>query len=232
MKRITIIMTTIISLMLLHIPSALADPIDWSDPHYDFKKVTTALVYDLDIENSRLHNGVLAKRVSAAYEKDTSKLKLNIMPLKKINDKISLKHNFDMDQLYLTDPDEATKIFKDEAGEYIDVYITATMEKCHEYINHYPAYTSWETESRWHTWYDRNGNSHTDRYYVTVPRFHPAHDETAIMVKMHYQVYDSKSHQLVYEREDVRERETDDPQGMLNRSFESFVNAFNKLIKK
>ena len=202
-KTIAITLAVITSLMLT-ISACFADPIDWKDSTYSFKGKNTVAIYELDFNKVNINSDVRKMNWAEKYIKESGKNHLN--------------------SFVVIEPDTVSNTS--------DLYVIAEVEKYNNYWQNYEAYTSWESQRREHTWKDNNGNFHTDYWYETVPVYHPARSVEYYDITIHYSVYDSKTNQKVFEREDSRSRDTDNPSGMFNRSFDNFFNTLNKLTKK
>ena len=204
MKKTIAITLAVITSLMLTISACFADPIDWKDSTYSFKGKNTVASYELDFNKVNINSDVRKMNWAEKYIKESGKHHLNSF--------VVIEH----DTVYNTS----------------DLYVIAEVEKYNNYWQNYEAYTSWESQRREHTWKDNNGNFHTDYWYETVPVYHPARSVEYYDITIHYSVYDSKTNQKVFEREDSRSRDTDNPSGMFNRSFDNFFNTLNKLTKK
>ena len=202
-KTIAITLAVITSLMLT-ISACFADPIDWKDSTYSFKGKNTVAIYELDFNKVNINSDVRKMNWAEKYIKESGKHHLNSFVV----------------------------IAPDTVSNTSDLYVIAEVEKYNNYWQNYEAYTSWESQRREHTWKDNNANFHTDYWYETVPVYHPARSVEYYDITIHYSVYDSKTNQKVFERADSRSRDTDNPSGMFNRSFDNFFNTLNKLTKK
>lgn len=204
MKKTIAITLAAITILMLTISACFADPIDWKDSTYNFKGKNTVAIYELDFNKVNINSDVRKMNWAEKYIKESGKHHLN--------------------SFVVIEPDTVSNTS--------DLYVIAEVEKYNNYWQNYEAYTSWESQRREHTWKDNNGSFHTDYWYETVPVYHPARSVEYYDITIHYSVYDSKTNQKVFEREDSRSRDTDNPSGMFNRSFDNFFNTLNKLTKK
>ena len=95
-----------------------------------------------------------------------------------------------------------------------------------------PERTVWENKKMYRTVRNRDGNRYEEEYYVTVPVTYPPYRVDVSKIAVEFKVYDALTGQMVFGREDVRDREDRRAQdGMYGRICNSFFQDFRKLIK-
>ena len=114
-----------------------------------------------------------------------------------------------------------------------DLYIECKIKKWHDDYYIIPEHTVWEQKTMYRTRRDRDGNKYEEKYYITVPVTYPPRRVDVSDLVVNFEVYDARTGEMVFGREDNRRREDAEAQlGMFGRMCNSFFSDFNKKVKK
>lgn len=232
MKNLTRILALALSMVWMISSIAFADPVDWTNKKFNFHGANRILVHELDTDEANISSSVLARKFNDTFMTVAEKTNLLILDKENVSQRVNREaiiEGQDLEKLTISDPEEGHFLYNSLLPKVVDLYVVAGLEKYSMKYIHHDAYITWETvEHKTSEFIDDRWEERT--WIEHIPKEHPAWDEPYFIIKMHYEVYDAYGN-LVFEREDVRERSTDDAQGMVKRSFESFWNEMKKKTK-
>ncbi len=213
-------------------PPASAEKSDWKDPSYDFSRVRRVLVCDADFSAAEFSSSMKAHKYAQEYiEYAKKKLGCEVVTYEQFLRRASLMAGVDIEKLQQTDNDRAQALFDEYLPKVVDAWING---KALDWKNDYyivPERTVWEQRRMDRSYRDAKGVWRTDYYYITVPVTYPAHRVDYSRLNMTFEVYDAKTGQMIFGREDRRDRDGyDEHDGMFERICKSFFGDFgNKL---
>ncbi len=210
MKRWRILLLTL-CLTILCTLSVSAEKTDWVDKGYDFTKVQTVLVYGVKfIDTSEFDNDIMARALLDEYYKNAARPKYKLLDGR------------DMIQ------------GQTEIPYGVDLYVTSELTQWHDDYYIKPGYTSWESREEKRRVRRHDGSWYEETYYTTVPVVHPPQRIDTSTVRMKFGVYDARTGQQVFAREDFRVRDDSfhGQKGMFGRICKSFFEDLGKKIKK
>ena len=230
MKKLGISTMLLLIWSLCLAPAAFATNHTWADSSYDFKKVNMVAIKDLDTSQVDI-SSIMQKTANSTYQKMSSKLE----NAKVLTQEEALAKIEKLTNIPTSTADTAnalTTVWQENIQSAAPFYVEATMT--HYYIDsiYCPERVTYSTVRRTEICHDRNGRRWERVWYDTIPQYIPAHIEYTFRVGIYFKGYDAKTHKLVYEREDIRSRGTDDPTGMIERICKDFYRDLNKRIKK
>ena len=121
----------------------------------------------------------------------------------------------------------------DDFSDVADLVIRCTITDWSGDYYIEPEYTTYEEQKRKRIVRDRHGNKVEEEYYETVPITIPERRVDVSKIAVSFEVYDTQTGDMVFGREDVRDRtDKDAQQGMYERICKSFFQDFGKLLKK
>ena len=207
------LITVILLLLFILCPfSAQAEKLNWVDSTYDFTKIKKALVYDIDmVDTAEMESDLTEKILLEEYLKTATK-----PPYRLIR------------------PDKAAVLSPDKPSAAADIYIKAELLKWHDDSYVKSPYTSWETVSSTRRVKKADGTWTEERYYETVPVYHPAEIVYTSTVRVKFDVYDSKTDKLVMSRDELRERSSSrhGQQGIFGRISKSFFDDLGEKLNQ
>lgn len=211
--------------------SAFAEKTDWKDSTYDFSRVRRIMVADVDLSKASFDSEMLRRKYQDEYRQYAQKLGCEIIPRNQLWLRISLALNVDLDAMAKTDPDKAEALFRENLPKYVDAWVNGRITAWDNSYYIRPERTVWEQKRMERTVRDSQGRWYTETYYVTVPYTYPAYRVDVSTLNMSFEVYDAKTGNLIYGREDKRDRDDYNAQdGMFERICKSFFDDFgNKL---
>jgi hypothetical protein len=188
-----------------------AEKRDWKDNYYNFRSIRRVVLMDLTSNvNFRGSGNVFFQRLNGTYYDNARKLKCEV-----IRENPGMRSNDPRDYASVADAVIRCNI-KDWSDDY---YIV-------------PERTTWEQKKMYRRVRDMWGNWIEDSYYITVPVTHPPYRVDISKIAVSFEVYDTRSGQMIFGRDDVRDREDRNAQdGMYGRICNSFFQDLAKLIK-
>jgi hypothetical protein len=190
-----------------------AEKRDWKDNYYNFRGIRRVLLLDLTSDVSLRGNGnIFVNKLYTTYYDNARRLKCEVIR----DDQRGRGHSFDP-RIYEQMADAVIRCnIKDWSDEY---YII-------------PEHTEWEQKKMYRKVRDMWGNWIEESYYVTVPVTYPPRRVDISKVSVSFEVYDTRTGQMIFGRDDVRDREDRNAQdGMYGRICNSFFQDLSKLIK-
>lgn len=194
--------------MLLCTTGVQAEKLDWVDKNYDFSRVKEAIIYDIElVDTDEMESDLTEKILLEEYLKVASRPPYKVMR----PDSDSILHPL----------------------KSADIYVKAELLKWHDDYYIKEAYTSWETVTRTRQVKRSDGSWVEEKYYDTMPVYHPAETVYTSTVRIKFDVYDVKSDKLVMSRDELRERKASrhGQQGIFGRISKSFFDDLGKKIK-
>ena len=188
-----------------------AEKRDWKDSHYNFRGIRRVILMDLSSNaNFRSNSNVFLQRLYSTYYDNSRRLKCEIVR------EDPRGRNYDPRDYYQV----ADAVIKCNINDWSDDYYIV------------PERTTWEQKKMYRNVRDRFGNWIEESYYVTVPVTHPPYRVDVSKVSVTFEVYDTRTGQMIFGREDVRDREDRNAQdGMFGRICNSFFQDLAKLMK-
>ena len=208
--------------IVVSVPLAVhAEKDDWSDSSYAFPKIKTVLVYNLDTsEATSIKNDIVAKTLQDAYLARAKKNGSSVRTALQIAPPAS--------------PPASPAIVPAassaaSAVPAADVYIKARLMQYNQDSSFVAAHTEWRSQWIDRVVYDRDGRPYTVSQEITVPEYVPDTYIPNTTVTLRFDVYDSKTGNVVFSREETRTRySSDDTMGVYKR----IVDAFFKTLKE
>lgn len=229
LKRMMALLVLIIFIMPV---SAWAEKTDFKDSSYNFQKVKSIAVYNMDFSQTNMEeDSVQAKSLQAVYQDKLQSAKLPIVDEDALLRKISLLSGQDMDIMYTENPEAFEKVYQEKLPEVADVYIVSQVKKYEAGRIFHPAYTSWERRSKYITVKDSDGTDRRVEIEYEEPVYHPEYYTTQFYVTVEFRAYDAKTDKEIFSRVDDRDREDHDGKDMYGRICSNFAKDFAKLIK-
>ncbi len=190
-----------------------AEKRDWKDNYYNFRGVRRVVLMDLTSDaNFRGSGNVFIQRLYSTYYDNARKLKCEVIR----DDQRNRGRYYDPQDYYQV----ADLVIRCNIKDWSDDYYIV------------PERTTWEQKKMYRTIRDAWGNRIEESYYVTVPVTHPPYRVDVSKIAVTFEVYDTRTGQMVFGREDVRDREDRNAQdGMYGRICNSFFQDLGKLIK-
>ncbi|MBP3781174.1 MAG: hypothetical protein ILA30_05875 [Selenomonas sp.] len=216
-------------LFLLMTGKAFAHVEQWADPGYAFKGVQKMLVYDFDMSAVKLDSDIAEKNFHSVFWEQVNKQKITVLPLQRVENKVSLLEYKDIDKLRQTNPEAAEAMWKKNLSQVVDVY-AKTKYLRYDYTSRViPAHTEWRTRYVTYTYYDRNGNKHHESVPEQYPVYVPERTVWTLTQQVRLDVYDAKTDKCIYSRNEIR---SDDDVGDGKDIFEKIVrNSFKDFLK-
>lgn len=188
-----------------------AEKHDWKDNYYNFRGVRSVILAEItsNVNFSRESN-VFLQRLYSTYYDNARRLKCSVFR------------------------DEQRRIFSDprEFAQVADLVIRCNIKDWSDDFYIVPEHTVWEQKKMYRRVRDMWGNWIEDSYYVTVPVTYPPRRVDVSKIAVSFEVYDTRTGQMVFGREDVRDREDRNAQdGMYGRICNSFFQDLSKLMK-
>lgn len=205
--------TSLLLLAFILCPAGVqAEKLNWVDSSYDFSKVKKALVYDIELTDTyEMESDLTEKIVMEEYLKTAARPSYRLIR-----------------------PEKAAVLSPDKPQAAADIYIKAELLKWHDDYYIKEAYTSWETVTSTRRVKRSDGSWAEEKYYETVPVYHPAETVYTSTVRVKFDVYDSKTDKLVMSRDELRERSSSrhGQQGIFGRISKSFFDDLGDKLKK
>lgn len=232
---------------------AQADYTSWQDPQYDFSKVKTVYMANLDMSGYRLQN--MAKkqkmvdhfRTKAAKEKlKTAKLVLEpvtqpraLLPGEKpataaADAKTAQQQALEKQLEPSTQStDEPVTIPQAALDAKADVYILPRMNYCAVSSYLVPAHTEWVVDEIPESWRDDRGHWHTYYHEVSYPEYYPDYYVPYTSVSLQFQWFDTKTGKLVASSQDARARGSENnPMDIYDRILDRFFKNMKTTLNK
>lgn len=195
--------------------SASAEKTDWKDNYYNFRGIRRIILTDVTASTSFDGRGgnIFRERLRSTYLDNARKrLKCEIIT-----------------------EDQARRMGAYDASNYYnfaDLYIRCNIRDWSDDYYIVPEYTVWEKKKMYRTVRDRYGNWIDESYETTVPVTYPPRRVDVSKVAVNFEVYDTRTGNMVFGREDVRDRDDANAQdGMYGRICNSFFQDFAKVLK-
>ncbi len=209
-----------------------AEKRDWADSAYDFSRVRRVLLFDLD--TAKMPDSTIDRRQAEDIFKRFAKDKVGgrLLSLEEAARLLDPEIDANVTALLSSDREKAAALIREHAQRVADVWIDGHVQTWtnDSYIRE--AYTEWEQKAYTRTVRDKDGKTHEETYYVTVPVYHPATRIWYSEIQATFEVRDAASGQSVMIREDARNRDgSDQHDGMFERICKSFFGDLAKKIK-
>ena len=152
--------------LVLLMQCAFAEKTNYKDSKFDFKTVKTVAFYDMDFSQVKIPSKVKEKSMNDKYLKKIASSKIPDINMESVMNKMSLAVGQDMDELAQKAPDEFTKVFNENIGNYVELYVTADLLKFEAKQVYHPETVTWETRTE--TIDQSSHGSTTDNWNNTI----------------------------------------------------------------
>ena len=191
-----------------------AEKRDYKDNYYNFRNIRRVVLLDVSSDiDFRREGDIFIRNLRNTYYDNARKLKVEIITESQARQMTGSSNPRDFAQI-------------------ADLYIQCDIKDWSDNFYIVPERTVWENKKMYRTVRNRDGNRYEEEYYVTVPVTYPPYRVDVSKIAVEFKVYDARTGQMVFGREDVRDREDRRAQdGMYGRICNSFFQDFRKLIK-
>ena len=215
------IFSVILMLTLMSLPQFVsAEKTDWSDKSYNFKKVRTVVIFDID--EGRIPGDVsnaIMRKVEGDYSSNSNKLKCEVLTENQARRLLNM-------------PNASQNALKNVVADIADLWIECKITKWKSSYHIVPARTVWESQKRTRRVRDRWGYWVEETYYENVPVTYPPYRVDTSDIIADFEVFDARTGRAVFSREDDRSRDDENAQkDMFGRMCNSFFSDFGKKIK-
>ena len=224
----------IMLLAVLILPQTVsAEKTDWFDKNFNFRNIRAVIVFDATINPSLDYGGqIVFRNLADSYSDSIRKLKCQVITEAQARRTLGYQMGMDLESLNLSNPVQARKVIMQNAYRIADAWVVANVDKWANSSYIIPERTVWESRRQTRTYRDRHGNRHEDVYYVQVPVTYPPRHVYVSSIQMTLQAYEARSGELIFARQDVRDREDAQAQkAMFGRICNSFFEDFNKKVR-
>ena len=215
------IFTVSFLVMLTALPQIVsAEKTDWTDKNYNFRRVRTVVIFDLDTDAvpGNVSNAIMRK-VDGDYSSNSNKLKCEVLTENQARRLLNM-------------PNASRNALKNNLNQIADLWIESKIVKWRSSYHIVPARTVWESQKRTRRVRDRWGYWVEETYYENVPVTYPPYRVDTSDIITDFEVYDTRSGRVVFSREDDRSRDDENAQkDMFGRMCNSFFSDFGKKIK-
>ena len=197
-----------------------AEKTDWSDSRYNFRKVRTIVIFDLDTGAvpGNVGNAIMRK-IEGDYINNSNKLKCEVLTENQARRLLNM-------------PNASRNALKDNIYNIADLWIEGNIVKWKSSYHIVPARTVWESQKRTRRVRDRWGYWVEETYYENVPVTYPPYRVDTSDIISDFEVFDARTGRAVFSREDDRSRDDENAQkDMFGRMCNSFFSDFGKKIK-
>ena len=232
---------------------ALADYTSWQDPQYEFSKVRTVYMAQMDMSGYGLQN--LAKKQKMVDHFNTRAAKTKLKKAKLVVEPVSqprallpgekpavpekeaepARQQALEKQLEPSKTNDATQVTIPQAAldAKADVYILPRMDSCAVSSYLVPAHTEWRTDEIPESWRDDDGHWHTFYRTVTYPEYYPDSYVPYTAVSVQFQWFDTKTGKLVASSQDARARGSENnPMDIYDRILDRFFKNMKTILNK
>ena len=213
MKGIAKIFGVILLLAILIVPqNVFAEKNDWKDKSYNFRGIRSVVLLDVRSDVGDRGRMFEQKIQSTYYENARKRLKGEIIT----EEQARRRGAYDSRDYY----------------NLADLYIRCYIRDWSDDYYVVPERTVWETKTMHRRVRDRYGDWIDESYDTTVPVTYPPYRVDVSKIAVSFEVYDARTGNLVFGRDDIRDRNDADAQdGMYGRICNSFFEDFAKIIK-
>ena len=199
---------------------ASAEKTDWKDDGYNFRRIRTIVVLDLDNDADLSRVGRAAQmKVDSDFFNNSRKLKCEVLTEDQARRMLGMQ-NVSQERL------------KRSLAEIADAWIEGGIVKWRNSSRVVPARTVWEERKRTRRVRNRWGDWREETYYESVPVTYPPYTVYTSDIVANFEVHDAKSGKVIFVREDNRSRDDQDAQkDMFGRMCNSFYEDLAKKIK-
>ena len=214
--------------------SVQAEFTSWESSSYDFSKVNSIYVAEMDTSEVSLSQ-VKEQKVKAILDNKLAKLSLP--------KSLALYSGFGLDseissprveKASVENRENSEDFISEEAEDFgADVYIIPRLTRWNVDSYVIPAHTEWRSRQVKDAWKDKDGNWHESYHTERYPEFVPAQTVPYSEVTVSFEWYDGRTEELIASSEDARERNMEDnPQGIYERIVERFTKNLKKTVKR
>lgn len=229
---------------------ALADYTSWRDPQYDFSKVRTVYMAQMDMSGYRMQNTAKKQKMVDHFRTRAGKTKLRnaklvlepvsqpraLLPGEKPAEPAAAAKTDQQQalekQLETTDSTQVT-IPQAALDAKADVYILPRLDDCAVSSYLVPAHTEWVTDEIPESWRDDHGHWHTFYHEITYPQYYPDYYVPCTSVSLQFQWFDTKTGKLVASSQDARDRGSENnPMDIYDRILDRFFKNMKSTLNK
>lgn len=234
MKKLSSLILFAFFLMSMTLSSASAEKTDFVDENYDFTKLTSIYLFDVELNEPKNTSELVEKVMQQDYDVNAKKFRVykSDTPAKAMK-KLSLLLNTDVEKAIADNPEAGSKLFADNLHLIADAYVTS------ELINYYndqyiiPAHTEWQTVTDYVDYVDNDGKKQRTTISRQVPIYVPDAYVDQAHVTMRFALVDAKTGKDIFLREETRTNTyTRDTRECFRQTVRSFFRDLKKKIKK
>ena len=199
---------------------ASAEKTDWKDDGYNFRRIRTIVILNLDNEADLSYIGrTVQMKVDSDFFNNSRKLKCEVLTEDQARRMLGMQ-NVSQERL------------KRSLSEIADAWIEGGITKWRNHSRVVPARTVWEDRKRTRRVRNRWGDWVEESYYESVPVTYPPYTVYTSDIVANFEVHDASTGKVIFAREDNRSREDKDAQkDMFGRMCNSFYEDLAKKIK-
>lgn len=179
----------------------------WSDTNYPFKSIKAVYIENIKLAAPGLSD-IETKNLQTDFWKQVNREQpYTVITYEQLIRKLSLSEGRDLDALRNSNPAAFDDYMRNNMSRVVTAYAKTVMDeyKIGSYV--VPAHTEWRTRYVKDHYYDRDGNRHETTREERYPEFVPERTVYTDTIHMRLDVYDAKTHQVIFSREEYR---TDD----------------------
>lgn len=218
LKKVFSVMLLLAFMILPQIVSA--EKTDWKDDGYNFRRIRTIVVLDLNNEADLSYVGrTIQMKVDGDYFNNSRKLKCEVLTENQARRMLGMQN-------------ASQSALKKNLSSIADAWIEGGITEWRSRSRVVPARTVWEEKKRTRRIRNRWGDWIEESYYETVPVTYPPYTVYTSDIIANFEVYDARTNRVIFAREDNRSRDDRDAQkDMFGRMCNSFYEDLAKKIK-
>lgn len=199
---------------------ASAEKTDWKDDSYNFRRIRTVVVLNLDNRADLSYVGrPIQMKVDSDYFNNSKKLKCQVLSEEQARRMLGMQG-------------VSQENLKRNLSSIADAWIEGSIVRWRDSSRVVPARTVWEERKRTRRVIDLWGDWIEETYYETVPVTYPPYTVYTSDIIANFEVYDAATGRAIFSREDNRSRDDRDAQkDMFGRMCNSFYEDLAKKIK-
>lgn len=241
MKRFFIFLFSLVTILSVTL-TAFAEKLDLVDKSYDFTKLKSIYLYDINLDvlddpdkaNANIESSLINKVMEHDYIENAEKFAVyDTLSPEKAMRKISLATGQDLNKMFAENPVEGSKFFTENLHLIVDAYIEAELLEYFQSFYVIPAHMKWETITTYKYYTDRNGIRQSRPHTRTVPVYVPDQRVNTANVKIKISLIDAKTKKEIFAREESRVNiYSTDCRECYQQIIRSFFRELKKKIKK
>lgn len=211
--------------------SASADYTEWKDSTYDFTKVKTLYIGEMDTSAFPEMGSAMKWKLKEEFYKKTSGVKGLSLLMEQPGPRGRAALPAQEEDSIIEGSE--TAVPEEAVSGKADIYILPRLEQYS--VNSYllPAHTEWRSREVREGWRDRDGRWHEFYRTVTYPEYVPDLWVPCARVDVTFEWYDVKTGNLVASSEDSRVRNGENnPLSLYRRAIDRFTKNMKKTVKQ